>query len=107
MCPAPGPLSARITATDDAGIFRVAGLDASLYFVTASAPSYNLLHATPALPAASYRIGDTVTLSLIKGGVISGMITSATGEPMVQVGVRAHLIRDANGQPPSGTWVSD
>src|SRR6185295_20223156 len=95
-------LPQRVTATDDAGNFQVGGLDASLYFVYVSAPSYIVVAREAGTPAPSYRIGDTVTLSLIKGGVISGMITSATGEPMVQVGVRALLIRDANGQPPLG-----
>ena len=39
---------------------------------------------------------------MLKGGVITGTVTSATGSPLVQAGVRAILIRDANGKPPTG-----
>jgi hypothetical protein len=42
-----------------------------------------------------------VTINLIKGGVITGTVTSPTGEPMVQAGVRAILVRDATGKPPT------
>src|SRR6185503_1054307 len=46
--------------------------------------------------------------SLIKGGVITGTVTSSTGEPVAQVGVRAILIRDANGKPPTfGRFVPE
>lgn len=92
----------RITATDDGGNFQVSGLDALVYSVGASAPSYITAPREPDSLPPYYRIGDSVTISLLKGGVITGTVTSATGEPMVQAGVRAFLIRDANGKPPTG-----
>jgi hypothetical protein len=95
-----GASQQRTTVTDDAGNFQVAGLDASLYFVRASAPSYLTAPTDPeALVFPSYRIGDSVNISMIKGGVITGTVTSATGQPLVQAAVRAIMIRDAKGKP--------
>jgi hypothetical protein len=92
----------RITSTDDGGNFQVRGLDALVYTVGASAPSYITAPREPDSLPPYYRIGDSVTVSLLKGGVITGTVTSATGEPMVQTGVRAILIRDGNEKPPAG-----
>lgn len=92
----------RIALTDDAGNFQVNGLDALVYNVGASAPSYVTTPREPDTLPTYYRIGDSVTISLLKGGVITGTVTSAMGEPVVQTGVRAILIRDANGKPPTG-----
>jgi hypothetical protein len=90
-----------ITFTDDGGNFQINGLDALIYNVGASAPSYVTTPREPDSLPSYYRIGDSVTISMLKGGVITGTVTSVTGEPMVQMGVRAILIRDANGQPPA------
>lgn len=94
-----------ITFTDDAGNFQINGLDALIYNVGASAPSYVT---TPREPdsLSYYRIGDSVTISMLKGGVITGTVTAATGEPMVQIAVRAILLRDTNGQPPAALRFS-
>lgn len=92
----------RITFTDDGGNFQVSGLDALVYSVGATAPSYITAPREPDSLPNYYRIGDSVTISLLKGGVITGTVTSATGEPVVQTGVRAVLIRDGNGKPPAG-----
>lgn len=94
-----GSMGQRTTTSDEAGNFVVAGLDTSLYYVGASAPTY-----TPAVrdPETSigktYRIGDSVTVNLVKGGVVTGRVTSSTGQPLVQVIVRATALRDANGK---------
>ncbi len=73
------PTQARVSATDDSGNFQIGGLDALLYTANASAPGYV---ATPrdaeALPS-YYRIGDSVTVNLVKGGVITGTVVSPTG----------------------------
>jgi hypothetical protein len=92
----------RITFTDDGGNFQVKGLDALVYSVGASAPSYITTPREPDSLPSFYRIGETVTINLLKGGVITGTVTSATGEPIVRAGVRAILIRDANGKLPVG-----
>jgi hypothetical protein len=46
-------------------------------------------------PRALYRPGDSVSLTLIKGGVISGLVTDTNGEPVVHVNIRAFRVRDA------------
>jgi hypothetical protein len=92
------PMQSRNSATDDNGNFQLDGLDPLIYTVIASAPSY---YATPRDPEALppyYRIGDSVTITMSKGGVITGTVTSANGEPLVQASVRAIMIRDANGK---------
>jgi Carboxypeptidase regulatory-like domain len=90
----------RGTTTDGEGNFQVAGLDRAAYLVSASAPAYTTAPRDPDnTQAAYYRVGDSVKLELIKGGVITGKVTTTTGDPVVAVRVRAHMIRDGNGQP--------
>ena len=88
----------RTATTDNEGKFQVADLEPALYSVSASAPTY-----VSSLPDANgrpplYRIGDSITLTLAKGGVITGTVTSTSGEPLVQIPVRAILISDRDGQ---------
>lgn len=88
-------------ATDDEGNFAVTGLDAGLYNVSANIPGYvpetDFVTGRPR----AYRPGDTVSLRLVKGGVITGTVTDTQGEAVVGLGVRAHLVRDLDGRPAS------
>ncbi len=89
------------TGTDNDGNFKAEGLDAGLYSVSASSPGY-VSEAPPTdsnPPATYYRPGDSVTLTLIRGGVISGTVTNGAGEPVVNATVRAWRIRDSEGKP--------
>ena len=97
----------RTTTTDNEGNFQVGGLDPAIYGVSAAAPTFVSPPRDPDTPPAYYRIGDSVTLSLIKGGVITGTTTSASGEPVVQIGVRAIMVRDVNGKPPPFAYQSE
>jgi hypothetical protein len=90
----------RATATDSEGNFKFDGLDSALYGFTVSAPSYITPPPDPKAEPVYYRLNDSISLSLIRGGVITGTVLSSSGEPVVQVPVRAILVRDANGQPP-------
>src|ERR1043166_1498258 len=92
------PMQSRMSSTDDNGNFQIEGLDPLIYTVTASAPSYYATLRDPEALPPYYRIGDSVTISLTKGGIVTGTVTSATGEPLVQAIVRAIMIRDANGK---------
>jgi hypothetical protein len=90
----------RGTTTDRDGTFQVGGLDPVAYLISASIPAYTPLPRDPDSTQATYnRVGDSVNLVLIKGGVITGTVTTSTGEPVVGVVVRAQNIRDGNGQP--------
>jgi len=87
------------TSTDRDGNFRVSGLRPVVYLASASLPAYTAAPRDPDnTQATSYRIGDTITLVMIKGGVITGSVKSITGEPVVGVRVRAQMIRDGSGQ---------
>ena len=46
--------------------------------------------------AGVYHVGDSVTLVLTKGGVITGTVTNQAGEPVVGVTVRALMVHTAN-----------
>jgi len=89
------------TVTDGEGKFQVVGLDPAAYQIWAGVPAYT---ATPRDPdstqAPYYRVGESVELALIKGGVITGTVTTSAGEPVVAVRVAAYMLRDGNGQPP-------
>jgi len=90
----------RTTTTDNDGSFQVTGLDSVAYLVSASFPGYVPAPRDPDInPIGYYRVGDSVRLEMIKGGVITGAVTRSTGEPVVAVTVRAYLIRDSKGQP--------
>lgn len=90
----------RTTVTDLDGNFSVSGLEPTLYTVAASAPAYTSISSDPFAPATYYRIGDSVRLELVRGGVITGTVTNALGEPVVAVRVRATMVRDVKGAPP-------
>lgn len=94
------PNQSRTTSSDDTGNFQVSGLDALLYTLSAMAPGHYLPVRDPESLPTYYRLGESGTITLIKGGVITGAVTTPNGEPVVQAGVRAILIRDANGKPP-------
>jgi hypothetical protein len=87
------------TSTDRDGNFRVTGLKPVVYLASASLSAYTAAPRDPdSTQATSYRIGDTITLVLIKGGVITGSVKTTTGDPVVGVRVRAQMIRDGTGQ---------
>ena len=87
---------------DPAGNFKFDGLDAAVYIISAYAPGFVFPSTAPDEPRRYYRTGDSVTLTLIKGGVITGTVTTATNGPVVAGTVHAFRIRDADGQPEQG-----
>jgi hypothetical protein len=90
----------RTAITDVDGNFSVNGLDRGLYTIFANTPAYTTAPADPNIPTTYYRIGDSVRLELVRGGVITGTVTNALGEPVVAVRVRATIVRDAKGEAP-------
>ncbi len=89
-----GSKTVRTTTTDAQGKFEIKGLAPEAYQVWAWQPSFFI--ATPEDSGSTlYRVGDQVTLRLIKGGVITGTVVSQTGEPVVAVPVRAYRIDDS------------
>jgi len=85
--------------TDRDGNFKVSGLERVPYLMSALMPAHTTPPREPdGTQATQYRVGDSVTFVLIKGGVITGRVTTAAGDPVVSIGVRAQMIRDANGR---------
>lgn len=95
-----GPNRSTHTAfTDEEGRFNVEGLAAGQYHVLVLAPGY-VMAERPAEERQEtlYRPGDTADITLYKGGVITGAVTDARGEPVVGTNVRAIRVRDALGK---------
>ncbi len=92
----------RFATTDMNGNFRVGNLESSLYSVTPFAPAYTL----PSDPEARahYRIGDSINFQMIRGGVITGTVSSSQGEPLVGVRVRVTMVRDQKGERPKAQF---
>ena len=81
--------------TDQDGRFEISGLERMTYQIAAWASAYAPPPRNPFdTQSSNVRVGDSVTLVLTKGGVITGTVTNQTGEPVVGVRVRARLIRD-------------
>ncbi|MGH9904698.1 MAG: carboxypeptidase regulatory-like domain-containing protein, partial [Pyrinomonadaceae bacterium] len=87
-------------STDRDGTFRLSGLDRVAYSLSAQAPGYTPLPRDPdSTQPTYYRVGDSVTMVMIKGGVITGSVTTSDGEPLVGLVVRAQMLRDGDGRP--------
>jgi hypothetical protein len=90
----------RNTNTDEDGKFSAEDLPRGVYTVFARARGYVF---SPGYPEpAYYRPGDSVTLEVRKGGVITGTVTNSAGEPVVGIRVAAVPRRDAEGHLSQG-----
>ena len=72
----------------------------SLYSISAFLPAYVRQAHDPHNSASYHRIGDTVRITMTPGGVITGKVTNAEGEPVVGVRVRSALVRHVSGEAP-------
>ena len=91
-----------ITATTDReGKFEVSGLARASYQIFAFLEGYAplLRGDLDDTKARVYHVGDSVTLVLTKGGVITGAVTNQAGEPVVGVNVRALMVHVTNSLP--------
>ncbi|HEY0375794.1 MAG TPA: carboxypeptidase-like regulatory domain-containing protein [Pyrinomonadaceae bacterium] len=93
------PLSAN---TDAEGKFRVTELEHGLYTVMVLLPGFinaQEARSTGGDEATYYRPGDNVSVTLARGGVITGTVRDAEGDPVVAISVRAIRVRTEAGQP--------
>ena len=98
--------SQRTAIADDEGNFTIGGLEPGLYSLGASLPGYvPEVDTQTGRPSSTYRPGETATLRLVRGGVITGAVTDPQGEPLVAVSVRAFRVRDLDGRAPSGPYA--
>jgi len=90
----------RNTNTDEEGKFRADDLPRGVYGVVTRARGY--VFAPDPTEQSYYRPGDSVTLKVRKGGVITGTVTDLSGEPVVGIRVSAILHRDSEGHSGPG-----
>jgi hypothetical protein len=80
--------------TDRDGTFKVSGLQPVSYTIHVTMPAYVSTSFDPEIrQPKQYKVGDSPTFVLTKGGVITGTVTSTTGEPVIGISVRAQMIR--------------
>lgn len=84
------------TECDDEGNFKLMGLQPGAYKISASLPGY-----VNASDSRIYRIGANVTIRIVKGGVITGRVTNARGEPLEMVSVNLLTARGLEGRDAS------
>ena len=89
--------SSRSGLTDDAGRFRINDVPRGVYSLSPAAPGYVAVEAQPG--GQLCRPGDTVRVTLMKGGVITGKVTTPAGEPLVGVRVYSLRARDKDDRP--------
>jgi hypothetical protein len=93
--------SSRTTTTDEGGRFALENLKPGPYRVFPFWRGY--IVASGVLDEDGRRVyyypGDSATLRMVKGGVITGRVVDNAGVPMVQVPVRAVRLRDPQGRP--------
>ncbi len=82
--------------TDAAGRFKAPGLAPGFYAIDVQWPGY-ILYSDSAKPGL-HRVGEHLTFKLIRGGVITGRVTGANGEPIISATVSAHRARDQEGR---------
>ncbi len=86
------PRATNSATSDDDGNFKLTGLSSGAYVLSAYCPGYI------AAENAIHRIGENVTVNMVKGGVITGRVTDETREPIVGVHVLSHRLRDLDGK---------
>src|SRR5882724_10982 len=90
----------RSVPTENDGTFQLKGLEPGVFSISAWAPGYASVPIDVDAGEHLFRIGDSVTINLIRGGVITGKVLNSADEPVVAVRVLATMIRDANDKQP-------
>ena len=88
------PLS---TTTDEHGNFKFTDLKPRAYRIYVRETRGYVNPFIPGAGTTYYRIGDHAVITMIRGGVITGRVTTANGEPLVGAQVSATMTRDAQG----------
>jgi hypothetical protein len=93
---------ARSALTNAEGEFKLTGLTAAAYTLNAQLPAYVMTPLTTGLGEPQhFHSGDSATIQMFKGGVITGKVSSSADEPLPGLMVRAIRLRDAANRPAS------
>ncbi len=84
--------------TDEEGNFAFDNVAAGSYGISASVPGFITLPPDEESGAGIYHPGDTIHLTMVKGGVITGKVTNARGEPLTGVPVSAIRVGGVEGE---------
>ncbi len=94
----------RTAISGEDGSFRLTGLSPTNYTLSAFLPAYVM---SPLVGAAGepqfFRDGDSATLTLLKGGVITGRVSDSNGDAIAGLKIQAIRLKNAEGKPVSGT----
>ncbi len=95
------------SVTDESGRFTFRDLDAGAYTVTAYAPGYVPARTdeSAATETLYRRPGDNFTLHMTKGGIITGRVMNAVGDPVIRIAVRPIRLQDETGRPVAPTFL--
>ncbi|HEY7545153.1 MAG TPA: hypothetical protein VID27_09735 [Blastocatellia bacterium] len=85
----------RPITTDEAGRFEIKDLSSGAYSIHVLLVGYVT---SDNREQKYYRPGDAVTISLIKGAVITGRVTNFAGDPIVGARIRAIRVKDGEGR---------
>lgn len=85
---------------DEAGNFKLTGLSPGAYSIEVSAPGYVMDRSVQS--DGIYRLGETASIRMVKGGVITGRVTDLTGEPLAGIGIKLQRLRDLEGNRVAG-----
>lgn len=94
----------RTITTDEDGRFKADDLTPGAYTITAAVPGY--VPEIDPVQREYHRIGESVDLRMIKGGVITGAVTASSAETLAGVRVHAIRVRDTEGRPIRGVEQS-
>lgn len=80
-----------VSGTDEMGRFQVSNLIDVAYTLSVRAPGFN--RASGPEDPQYYRTGQSAIVTMTRGGVITGSVKNAAGEPLVNASVRALPLR--------------
>ena len=88
----------RSTTTDTEGRFQFNGLADRIYAVSAATVQGYLLKPLPVEDRnRRYRPGDSITVTMVKGGVITGRVTDQEGNPVISIPISLFRVVDERG----------
>jgi protocatechuate 3,4-dioxygenase beta subunit len=94
----------RTFTTDEEGNFTADGLLVGAYSISADAPAYITETSREPDRQIYYRLGETATITMRKGGVLTGRVTNQKGEPLQGLQINVIRVRDETGRKIPGGY---